>query len=93
MDAATNHTLAALDRQALGIRSDPQSLSAYFGTCPTCAANPLTFADEYSASVPSALCPTCGHASVEYGMIIEMDAILARLNSLDALGATLDEQD
>ncbi|MBK7722051.1 MAG: hypothetical protein IPI32_07465 [Austwickia sp.] len=88
MNAATNQSPTALHQQALGNAAHLASLSAYLDTCPTCATTPATpIVDEYDASVATATCPTCGVDSVEYGMIVEMDAILGRLNGLDALSA------
>lgn len=92
MNAATNQTLNALDVQALGSVSNGHSLSAYLEMCPTCSAGPA-IDDEYTTSVLPTLCPTCGQASVEYGMITAMDAILTTLNGLDTVGASFDALD
>ncbi len=90
---ATTHTPNSNTAQAMGIAAGMHTLAGHLGTCPTCLASPATVVDEYTASVAEATCPTCGHTSVEYGMVVEMDAILARLNGLDALAAALDALD
>lgn len=87
---ATNQTGATLQVRTLGTAYEHDTLRGYLGMCPTCFANPMQVVDEYTDSVVPAICPTCGHASVEYGMVIEMDAILARLNGLDALAAAVE---
>lgn len=87
MNATTQHTGNAHQH---GGNTTACALSAHLGTCPTCVGGPVQIVDEYDASVAPALCPTCGQTSVEYGMILEMDAILARLNGLDALDRALE---
>lgn len=55
--------------------------------CPSCWIGPSDeataavsrFAGEYGYDVTPACCPTCGVESVEWGLVVEMDAVLAGL--------------
>lgn len=87
---ATNQTSTTLQARTLGAAHDTDILKGYLGMCPTCAATPAEVVDEYTASVTPATCPTCGETSVEYGMIVEMDALLTTMNGLDAVSAAID---
>lgn len=92
MNAATNRTATTT---TFGGRDQQTAaaavLTGYLGMCPTCATGPVAIDDEYTASVAPARCPTCGQTSVEYGMIAEMDAILATMHGFDALTAAVAE--
>lgn len=87
---ATNQTSTTLQARTLEAAHGHQILKGYLGMCPTCAAGPAEVVDEYTASVAPAMCPTCGETSVEYGMIVEMDALLRGMTGLDALSAAID---
>lgn len=61
----------------------PVSTDLHAGTCSTCQG--WTESSTDVAHLATATCPACGVASVEYAMIVEMDAILADLGALDAI--------
>ncbi|WP_116112111.1 hypothetical protein [Austwickia chelonae] len=68
-----------------------ESLSA--STCPTCLAAATTAVDALPGStypgVTLQTCPTCGEASIEYGLTMAIDTIVNQLNGLERLEQAL----
>ncbi|GAB78673.1 hypothetical protein SAMN05421595_2327 [Austwickia chelonae] len=62
-------------------------------TCPTCLAATTPALDALPGSthpgVTAQTCPTCGDASIEYGLMTAIDTIVNQLNGLDRLEQAL----
>jgi hypothetical protein len=60
-------------------------LASYLDTCPTCQGWNGTDIQAADLTFSSSTCPTCGQASLEWDMLLEIDAILTDLNAFGAL--------
>lgn len=67
---------------------------AHAANCPTCLAAGTAALDALPGAqhpgVLPAQCPTCGVTSVEYGLLVAIDAVLADMSGLALLDAATD---